>query len=160
MSISTPDLCDSYSDELSIAQPLFRHYGGRKAFGGPISTVRCQADNSKVGDQLRSAGAGRVLVVDGGGDMSCSLLGDMLAQAGADKGWQGVVVFGCVRDVEILATLPIGVLALAAFPRKTDKRGLGDIDVVVEFAGLSFTPGHYLYADQSGLVVAERELLS
>ncbi len=158
MSWTTPDLCDRFP-ETAIAEPLFRRYGGRAAFSGPIVTVRCLEDNSRVGELLRSPGDGRVLVVDGQGSRRHALLGDQLAASAVAQGWQGVLIHGCVRDVEVLATLPLGVLALDACPRRTDKRGLGEVDVPVNFAGVAFVPGHWLYADDNGVLLSPTPLL-
>ncbi|MBB4592188.1 ribonuclease E activity regulator RraA [Xanthomonas cannabis] len=152
MTWTTPDLCDRFP-EVSVAEPLFRHFGGRTAFCGPIATVRCVEDNSRVRELASTPGDGRVLVVDGQGSLKHALLGDQIAAQAVANGWAGVVVHGCVRDVEILGTLPLGVLALAACPRRTERRDLGDAEVPVNFAGVPFVPGHWLYADANGVLV-------
>jgi len=158
MSMSVPDICDACADELQVLEPLFTAFGGQPKFRGTVVTVKCFEDNSLVKETLGTDGQGRVLVVDGGGSLHCALLGDMLAARGAERGWQGVLVNGCVRDVEILATLRIGVLALAAHPMRSVKRGKGQRDVPLHFAGADIRPGQQLYADQNGIVVAERDL--
>lgn len=150
---TTPDLCDRFP-EVAVAEPLFRSFGGRAAFSGPIATVRCVEDNSRVRELAMLPGEGRVLVVDGQGSLRHALLGDQIAINALGNGWAGVLVHGCVRDVEVLATLPLGVFALAACPRKTEKRGLGEVDVPVNFAGIAFHPGAWLYADGSGVLLS------
>ena len=158
MTWTTPDLCDSHPD-VAVAEPIFRDYGGRAAFCGRIVTIDCFEDNSRVREQVGSDGRGKVLVVQGGGSLRRSLLGDMLAELAVQHGWSGLLIHGGVRDVEALARLPLGVKALAATPMKTEKRGLGEVGVPVSFAGVSFAPGHWLYADANGVIVAERELV-
>jgi regulator of ribonuclease activity A len=157
---TTPDLCDAHAGRVEVAEPLFRSYGGRGAFAGRIVTVACFEDNSKVKELAAQPGDGQVIVVDGGGSMRCALLGDQIAAAAAANGWAGLLINGCVRDVDALGRLALGVQALGTHPRKTDKRGLGDIDVPVRFAGLRFVPGHWLYADLNGVIVADADLLS
>lgn len=154
----TCDLCDAFPDELQVAEPLFRDFGGRVRFAGRIVTIKCHEDNSRVRDLVGEDGRGCVLVVDGGGSLRRSLLGDQLAAKAAVNGWEGIVVFGAVRDVEALAGLDLGIRALAAIPLKTDKKGVGERDLRVRFAGVDFVPGHQLYADADGLVVAPRPL--
>jgi regulator of ribonuclease activity A len=156
--IVTADLYDQYGEQLRVAAPLFGDFGGRDAFGGSLSTVKVFEDNSLVRAALEEDGAGRVLVVDGGGSLRCALVGDMLAKLGADNGWAGIVVNGCVRDSVALAGLDIGVKALATNPRKSVKRGEGQRDVPVHFAEVAFRPGEYLYADLDGLLVSEHAL--
>jgi regulator of ribonuclease activity A len=155
---SLPDICDQYIDEVSVFDPVFRDFGGKQRFGGEIVTIKCFEDNSLVAETVRQPGHGRVIVVDGGGSLRRALLGDLLAAAAVENGWAGLVVNGCVRDVEILATLDLGVKALAACPVRTDKRGEGQRDVPLRFAGAMMEPGHFLYADANGVVVAKQKL--
>lgn len=158
MSLSLPDLCDAHPDELHVLSPQFQDFGGRSKFSGPVVTVKCYEDNSLVKTTLAEPGEGSVLVVDGGGSLNCALLGDMLGAMARDNGWQGIVVYGCVRDVEILRTIDIGVRALRAHPVKSDKRGRGQRDVSVHFANVEIKPAFHLYADDNGIAVAERDL--
>ncbi|MDQ2998953.1 MAG: ribonuclease E activity regulator RraA [Chloroflexota bacterium] len=158
MQAKTVDLCDQYADKLQVATPIFRDYGGKLAFCGPISTVQVHEDNVLVRAALEEPGNGRVLVVDGGGSLRCALVGDQLAALGLGNGWAGVVINGCIRDITALAGLPFGVKALATNPLRSAKRGMGARDIQVVFAGLTCTPEHYLYADEDGIIVAERPL--
>lgn len=158
MAYLTADLYDEHGDALQVAAPLFRDYGGRQAFHGQVVTLKLYEDNSLVRETLGESGAGRVLVVDGGGSLRCALLGDNLARMAAANGWSGVVVHGCIRDSVEIARLPIGVKALATHPAKSRKRGEGQRDVSVRFADVNFTPGSFLYADADGLVVAGEAL--
>lgn len=157
--IRTADLCDQFSDELQICEPLFGDFGGQLQFGGQIATIKCFEDNSLVRDLTAEAGDGRVLVIDAGGSMRRAVVGDMLAKKAVDNGWSGILVYGCIRDSAALADMPIGVKALGTHPLKTDKRGEGQRDVVVRFGGVNFQPGDWLYADEDGVVVAKRSLL-
>lgn len=158
MSLRTTDLCDEFSDRLRIVSPMFRDYGGRSLFNGPVATVRVFEDNSLVREALAEPGEGRVLVVDGGGSMRCALLGDNLAALGRDNGWSGVVVYGCVRDAADLRGIDIGVRALNTHPLKSVKKGEGERDVAVSFGGISIRPGDVLYADEDGIIVSAEPL--
>ena len=77
-----------------------------------MSTIACHADNSRVAEAVAEPGAGRVLLVDGRGDLSRSLLGDRLAQLASDNGWSGLIIIGAVRDVDVIDQIDIGVQAL------------------------------------------------
>ncbi len=158
MTYSVPDICDEFLEEISVLEPLFSSFGGKQRFSGEIITIRCFEDNSVLRDVVRTEGRGRVIVVDGGGSLRRALFGDMLAAKAEENGWQGVVINGCVRDVEILETIDLGVKALNCHPVKTDKRGEGQLNVPVSFAGVFFKPGQYLYTDQNGTVIASRDL--
>ncbi len=155
--IVTPDLCDEYP-EVQVVTPMFNNYGGIKAFGGEVVTVKCFEDNSIVKEQVGLPGEGRVMVVDGGGSMRNALLGDMLAEKAASNGWAGLVIYGCIRDVDVIGETALGVQALGTNPRKTEKRGIGDLNVPVTFGGVTFKPGQFIYADNNGVIVSEKEL--
>lgn len=158
ISPATTDLSDAHDGAVSHVDPIFFDYGGRTAFHGPITTLKLFEDNALVRTAVEGPGEGRVLVVDGGGSTRCALFGGNLAQLAAKNGWAGIVIFGCVRDRDELETEPVGVKAIGHHPRKSVKRGLGEKDVVVTFAGATFTPGHRLYADRDGIILAEHAL--
>jgi regulator of ribonuclease activity A len=158
MACSVPDICDEFFEEIAVLEPLFSDYGGKRKFCGEVVTIKCFEDNSLVRDLVHSEGRGRVVVVDGGGSLRRALLGDLLAAKAAENGWQGLVINGCVRDVEILEAIDLGVKALNSHPVKTDKRGEGQLDVAVAFAAVRIKSGDYLYADANGVVVAPRKL--
>ncbi|WP_148863186.1 ribonuclease E activity regulator RraA [Marinobacter fonticola] len=157
MDIVTPDLCDEYP-EVTVVEPGFNNYGGIKAFGGEIVTVKCFEDNSVVKEQVALPGKGRVMVVDGGGSRRAALLGDMLAEKAVSNDWAGIVIYGCIRDVDVIGETRLGVQALGTIPRKTEKRGIGDLNVPITFHGVTFQPGHYIYADNNGIIVSEKPL--
>lgn len=158
MQFKTADLCDQFAAELQVLEPLYHSYGGRLSFAGPASTVLCFEDNSRVKEAVGEPGQGRVLVVDGGGSRRCALLGDLLARQAADNGWAGVVIHGCIRDAADIAGFDLGVRALATLPRRSDRQGRGERDVVIEIAGARIHPGDWVYADLDGILIARRAL--
>lgn len=159
MDFKTTDLCDEFSDRLQVAEPIFGDYGGAVMFSGSIVTLKVFEDNSLVRTVLEEPGGGRVLVVDGGGSMRCALVGDQLAELAEENDWAGVIVNGCIRDSAAITEIPIGVKAVGVHPLKSVKRGVGERDIPVRFAGVIFHPGYYVYADEDGLLVSEKPLL-
>jgi regulator of ribonuclease activity A len=158
MSTATTDLSDAHP-EAQVCEPIFGDFGGRLAFHGPIKTLKVFEDNALVRSTLETPGEGRVLVVDGGGSMRCALVGGNLGQLGVKNGWAGIVVYGYIRDSEEIAGQDIGVKAMGTHPRKSEK-GLhsAHADKVVNFAGVTFRPGAWLYADADGIVVSEQPI--
>ena len=155
MEVVTADLIDRYGDSLQSCDLQFRQFGRRSRFAGRIRTVRCHQDNVLVRQVLCEPGEGQVLVVDGGGSLHTSLVGDVVAGLAQGNGWAGLVVNGAVRDVVALSLLDIGVKALGSNPRKSAKAGAGEVDVPVSFGGVRFEPGAHLYSDEDGIVVAD-----
>lgn len=154
-----PELCDQFEELITVVEPIFTNFGAKERFSGEVVTLKCFEDNSKVRELVGQDGTGKVLVVDGGGSLKRALLGDMLAEKAAANGWEGIVIYGCIRDVNAIATINLGVQALATHPMKTEKRGLGDINQEVNFGGVTFIPGHFIYADNNGVLVAPHALL-
>ena len=158
MSPKTTDVCDAHEGHLAIVEPLFRSFGARAAFAGTIATVKVFEDSVLVRNALAEPGDGRVLVIDGGGSLRCALVGGQLARLAQDNGWSGMVVYGCVRDVAAIDACDLGVRALTVHPRRSVKKGTGERDIPVAFGGVKFTPGHWLAADEDGMVVAAAPL--
>ena len=152
---STADILDAHPVEARVCELVFHQFGGVASFAGPISTVLCHEDNVVLKRHLGEPGRGRVLVVDGGGSLRVALLGDMVAGLAAENGWAGLVLNACVRDVAALRLLHVGIKARGTNPRPSGKAGAGEIDVPVEFGGVTFLPGAMLYSDDDGVVVVD-----
>jgi regulator of ribonuclease activity A len=162
MNFKTPDLCDHYENELGkqvrVVAPMFQRYGRRPAFAGQIVTLKIFEDNTLVREIFNEAGHGKVLVIDGGGSLRCALVGDQLAILAQKNGWEGVVVYGCIRDSADIGGIDIGVRALNTHPQKTVKKGIGERNLAVTFGGVTFHPGEWIYADEDGVLVADKPL--
>ena len=158
MEICTADLCDNYPDSVEALEPGLVSYGGRRRFGGPIATIVVLEDNLLVAEALGEAGAGKVLVIDGGASDRRALVGGRLAGMAAANEWAGIVVNGCIRDSVEIAALDLGVLALGTCPVASEKKGEGRRNEMLRFGGVSIAPGDYIYADEDGVIVAERDL--
>ena len=160
----TCDLLDDHPEKkLQVVTPsmdgkFFKSYGARKSFGGQVVTVKCFEDNSRVKELLATEGKGKVLVVDGGASMRCALMGDLIAESAVKNHWNGVVIYGCIRDVDAIATLDLGVHALAAIPQKSNRKGAGETDIQLSFGGVNIQTGDYIYADNNGIVIANEQL--
>lgn len=163
MRFKTPDLLDNNEARIQdgsvrIVTPMFQHYGGRSSFCGQLVTLKLFEDNTLVREVLAEDGRGKVLLIDGGGSMRCALVGDQLAILAHRNAWEGIVVYGCIRDSEDIARIDLGVRALNTHPLKSIKKGVGDRDLAVSFGGVTFRPGEWIYVDSDGVVVSEQPL--
>lgn len=151
--VTTAEVCDANpqligSGELRALQPIFQIYGRRQVF----------EDNVLVREFLEEKGNGRVLVVDGGGSLRCAILGGNPVVQAQNNGWAGIVVNGCVRDVDEINGCDIGVRALASHPMKANKKGIGEKHVPITIAGTRISDGEWLYADTDGILISQTEL--
>lgn len=160
MSFATADLYDANEGKVQVALPLFQAYGKKSQFYGQIVTLKCHEDNTLVGNILRQEnGKGKVLVIDGGGSLRCALVGDLIAAAAVKNEWEGIIVFGCIRDSLPINTMEIGIRALGTNPTKTVKRNTGILHEAVNFANVTFESNHFVYVDEDGILVSPISLL-
>ena len=148
----TTDLSDEHP-EARILPAVFKDFGGSVCFSGKALTVKCFEDNSRIKELSQTPGEGRVLVVDGGGSTRFALCGDLIAMDLQKNGWAGIVIFGCVRDTAVLATVLIGIKAIGAHPRKTARQNEGQVGVRLEIGGIVVDTGDNVIADEDGVLL-------
>jgi regulator of ribonuclease activity A len=163
MSFATTDLCDENpglldDGRLAVLPPVFRSFGQHTKFAGPAVTLKVFEDNALVRATLETPGNGSVLVVDGGGSLRRALFGGQLAVLTQNNGWAGVIINGCVRDVDEINACAVGVRALATHPQRSARKGEGERNLRVDIAGVPVSPGNWIYADADGVLVAEQQL--
>ena len=154
-----PDICDQFEDRVQLIDVEFKDFGGRACFYGEIATVRCYQDNSLVREVLQQNGKGKVLFIDGNGSCQKALLGDQVALLAVNNQWEGVIVYGAIRDVGEIRTMPLGVKALGTSPFKTEKRGAGEQQVSITVNTQVIPPGDYIYADLNGVLISKELLI-
>ena len=158
MEYNTSELCDLFADSVDVVEPIFASYGGRISFGGEITTVKCYEDKGLIDRVLAENGEGKVLLIDGGGSVRRALIDAGIAQQAVENGWEGIVCYGSVREVDALEELDIGILAVGSIPVLAGDEQTGDIDLAVNFAGVTFLPEDHLYADSTGIVLSPEPL--
>ena len=153
-----PNLSDYHSDQTQIGRTILNSYGGIQNLSGEIYTVSCSDDNSIVKKILASEGNNKVLVIDASGVAHAAMIGDQIADSAVKNNWAGSVVNGCIRDVEELKNLPIGIFAKGVVAQKTNKKNHGFEDVLIAFGSVVMTSGKWIYIDQNGWLVADNKL--
>jgi len=147
-----------YLDSVDVVEPMFANFGGRNSFGGEVTTVKCHECNGLVRDVLARNGEGKVLVIDGGGSLRRALVDLEIAEMALDNGWEGIIVYGCIRDVDVIDELEIGIQALASIPVLANESSDGEIDTPVNFGGVTFLPEDHVYADSTGIILSPEPL--
>ena len=127
MEYNTSALCDIYLDQVDVVEPMFSNFGGRASFAGQISTIKCFEDNALIRSVLEQDGLGRVLLIDGGGSLRKALIDAEIALLAEDNEWEGIVVYGCVREVDELEDMNLGIQALALYSCGCEPRRCGRI---------------------------------
>lgn len=127
------------------------HRGGTMA--GPAFTIRTAAgDNRAIHQALELFRPGDVLVVDGGGDESRALIGEIIASIAHHRGAAGMVIDGAIRDAGALAKSDFPIFARSAIHRGPYKNGPGETNVPVSIGGMVVNPGDIVVGDEDGVV--------
>ena len=158
MNKTTSDISDQLHPDVQYLEPVYKSYGTKTSFSGRIVTIKCYEDNSLVEETLMTNGKNSVLVIDAGGSMKCAMLGDKRASDAINNEWEGILVHGLIRDSVAINGMELGIRALGVYPLKSIKKGVGDSNLIVNFSGVTFTPGEYLYADEDGVIVVKEKL--
>lgn len=154
MKFYTADLCDKYPNDVRVLDPLFKSYGGSKKMMGQIVTIKLPDNNKTLAEFLKTTrGDGKILVIDVEAKYT-AVVGDNMMKFALDNGWAGMVVNGYVRDTKNTKELNVGLFALGTCPKKTMEACEGTLHVKLEFAGVNFNEGDYLYADRDGIIVS------
>jgi len=158
MEYNTSELCDIYADMVDVVEPMLMNFGGKSSFGGQITTIKCFEHLGLITDAVQQPGIGRVLLIDGGGSLRRALVDSDIAQMAFDNDWEGIIVYGSIREVDQLEDINIGIQSLASMPVGADDSKIGDIDVAVNFGGVTFLPDDHVYADSTGIILSAEAL--
>jgi len=154
MEYNTSELCDIYADMIDVVEPMFMNFGGKSSFGGQITTIKCFESLGLIAETLQQPGLGKVLLIDGGGSLRRALIDSDIAQIAFENEWEGIIVYGSIREVDQLDDINIGIQSLASIPVGADDNRTGELDVAVNFGGVTFLPDDHVYADSTGIILS------
>lgn len=133
----------------------------RMKVAGPAITVEVRpGDNLAIHAALAIAQPGDVIVVDGKGDLSCALIGEIMSTQAAASGIAGIIIDGAVRDADALSVGAFPVFAAGLNPCGPTKSIAGRVNYPVSVAGAAIAPGDLIIGDADGVVVLPREEVS
>ena len=154
MEYNTSELCDIYADMIDVVEPMFMNFGGKSSFGGQITTIKCFESLGLIAETVQQPGLGKVLLIDGGGSLRRALIDSDIAQLAFENEWEGIIVYGSIREVDQLDDINIGIQSLASIPVGADDNRTGEVDVAVNFGGVTFLPDDHIYADSTGIILS------
>lgn len=154
MEYNTTELCSIYTDLVDVVDPIFSNYGGRYSFGGKVVTIKCFENNGLILQVAATDGEGKVMVIDGGGSTRRALLNADIVATAAENGWEGIVCYGSLCNVDALEEIDIGIQSLVSIPVQASPSDIGETDLAVNFGGVTFLPDDYLYADNTGIILS------
>lgn len=158
MEYDTSQLCDTYADLIDVVDPIFSNYGGRHSFGGKVVTIKCFEEIGLIKKAILSDGKNKVLVIDGGGSTRRALIDINIAEVAQQNGWEGIICYGSVRDVDAIDEIEIGIQGLISIPVGANDNDFGENDVAINFGGVTILPDDYIYADNTGIILSPEPL--
>lgn len=127
------------------------HAGG--VLAGPALTVKTRpGDNLMLHKAIDMAEPGDVIIVDGGGDLTNSLIGEMMAAHAEYRGVAGLVIYGAIRDYDTIHAGRFPIFAAGITHRGPYKDGPGEINVPIAIEGMVIEPGDLIVGDGDGVV--------
>jgi RraA family protein len=130
-----------------------RQFHKSQTLVGTAFTVRTRSgDNLAIHQALEQIAPGDVLVIDGGGDESRALIGEIMMHIAKSKGAAGYVIDGAIRDVGAFATEDFPCYARSAIHRGPYKFGPGESQVPVTVGGMPVNPGDIVLGDEDGVI--------
>ncbi|MEU7830022.1 MULTISPECIES: methyltransferase [unclassified Nonomuraea] len=141
-------------DRLGILDSRIRPvWPGARVAGRAFTIWTRSGDNALIHQALEVVGAGDVIVVNGGGDESRALIGELIGQRAKNSGVAGFVIDGAVRDAEGLGEMGMPVFARAVTPAGPYKNGPGHLGRTIAVGGVAVAPGDLILGDADGVVV-------
>lgn len=143
---------------MTAGGPELRPYHAGGNLCGPAFTVKTRpGDNLMVHKALDMAEPGDIVVVDGGGDTTNALVGELMLTHAAKRGLGGIVMTGAVRDLDWIQQNSFPVYASGVTHRGPYKDGPGEINVPVALAGMIIRPGDLVLGDADGIICVPRD---
>ncbi|WSQ14689.1 DUF1932 domain-containing protein [Streptomyces sp. NBC_01231] len=155
--VATANIGDAV-DRLALLDSGVRPlWPGARAIGRALTVWTRAGDNQAIHKAIKVAAPGDLIVVNGEGDTSRALIGELIAERAKARGVAGMVLDGAARDVDVLAEIGFPVWARAVTPAGPYKFGPGHVNVPVAVGGLVCRPGDLVVADSDGVAVVAAE---
>ena len=160
MSIHTADLCDENKDKkIAVLSAKFKNYGGLKEFSGEIVTVKLDKSNWRLLEMLRDEdGKGKIVVVDNA-QQFYGVVGDKLMTFAKKNNWKAIILDGYVRDIDETKNIDVGLLAIGTCPLRNFEVTDSQRDIELNFEGVTFNNGDFVYADNDGVIITKNRLI-
>ena len=160
MNTQTADLCDDNKDkEIQVLSSKFKNYGGLKKFNGQIVTVKLDKSNWLLLEMLRDEnGNGKIVVVDNAQEFF-GVVGDKLMAFAKNNDWRAIILNGYVRDTDETKNIDVGLFAIGTCPLRNFEKTQSSRDIELNFEGVTFNTGDYLYADNDGVIISKNKLI-
>ena len=154
---STPYLSDGMMKLYTMHGEIHQLFPARKMAGPAVTVKCCSADNLGLHKSFSYVKPGDVLVVETQNDTSYAVCGDIMVGIMIELGIAGLIVDGCVRDIENLRNMGLPVFARGTVCGSGHKDGPGEVNFPIACGGIVVNPGDLVFGDENGIVVVPQE---
>ena len=155
--VPVANVSDSMGRMTAAGTRLRPYHGGGKRLTGAALTVKSRpGDNLMFHKALDMAEPGDVIVVDAGGELTNSMMGELMAHHAVARNIAGLVINGAIRDLDEIRQLGLPVFAAGVTHRGPYKDGPGEVNVPVSIDGMVVMPGDLVIGDEDGLLCVPR----
>lgn len=153
----TPHLSDNMNRLYAVGASIYPFHSKGKLIGRAITVKTRPGDNLLINKAIDIAGSDDVIIVDGGGDLTNALIGEIMVRLALKKDIRGFVIDGSIRDSEDIRKLNFPVYAKGVTHRGPYKEGPGEINVPIRIGGLIVHPGDLIFGDMDGVIAIPAE---
>ncbi len=155
MQVTTPNISDAMHRARGMEgiRPIVK---GKKIVGKAVTVYTMDGDWAKTVEAIDVAGKGDVIVIKCSGDSS-AVWGELATRSCMNKGIEGVIIDGAVRDVDDIVKLGFPVFAKKIVPNAGEPKGFGEINVKIICGGVEVNPGDWIVADDNGVMVIPKQ---
>ncbi len=155
MQVTTPNISDAMhrAKGMEGVKPIVK---GKKVVGKAVTVYTMDGDWAKTVEAIDVAGKGDVIVIKCSGDSS-AVWGELATRSCMNKGIEGVIIDGAVRDVDDIVKLGFPVFAKKIVPNAGEPKGFGEINVRIVCGGVEVNPGDWIVADDNGVMVVPKQ---
>jgi regulator of ribonuclease activity A len=159
MYYKTADLCDNNQNKnIQVLSPKFKPYGGKKGFYGKIITIKLNKSNWDLITLLKEEnGTGKIVIIDVD-EAYFGVVGDKLSAYAIENNYEALIINGYVRDTKETKTMNLGLYALGTCALRNFEKTSSSRHIKLEFGGVTFNEGDYIYADEDSIILSSNEL--
>lgn len=155
LNVSTPNISDAM-DKARAMEGIYPIVRGKMVVGRAVTVKTKDGDPVKVVEAIDVAGKGDVIVIACSGN-TCAVWGELAAASCMNRGIEGIIIDGAVRDVDDIANLGHPVFANRVVPNVGKLEGQGEINVKILCGGLEVNPRDWIVADDNGIMVLPKQ---
>lgn len=155
LKVSTPNISDAMhrAKAMNDIYPIVR---GKKVVGKAVTVSTMDGDWAKTVEAIDVAEKGNVIVIKCSGDTT-AVWGELATRSCINKGIEGVIIDGAVRDVDDIRELGYPIFAKKEVPNAGEPKGFGEINVKIYCGGIEVNPGDWIVADDNGVMVLPKQ---